>query len=412
MPRKYNVRFESKLPIKMRDGTTTYADVYRPAARGKFPVLLTRTPYDRTAGYSRAGTMDAVRATMAGYAVVIQDVRGRYASEGQFNPFHQEINDGYDSVEWAGSQPWSNGSVGTFGGSYVGATQWLAASSVPPSLKAIAPGITASDYHEGWTWQGGAFELSFNLGWALMHFTAANYPHLVKHAGKSKAGLKKLLAEVDRLDVNFKHAPMKEWPVLQDGLAPYYYDWLNHPEYDAFWKKVSIEEYHPKINVPALNYGGWYDIFLGGTLRNYQLMKKTGATARAKKGQRLLIGAWTHPGAGPGFVGVPVGEHYFGARSYSAMIDIHGVQLRFFDHFLRGLDNGVADEKPVRIFTMGTNVWREEDDWPLKRAKNTKFFLHSGGRANTLHGDGTLSEDSPGSEPPDAFLYNPLDPVP
>jgi putative CocE/NonD family hydrolase len=410
MPRRYSVRFDSKLPIKLRDGTTTYADVFRPSARGRFPALLTRTPYDRTGPFTRAMSLDSVRAAMSGYAVVIQDVRGRYASEGEFQPFFQEINDGYDSVEWTASQPWCDGKVGMFGGSYVGATQWLAAASRPPSLAAIAPGITASDYHEGWTWQGGAFELSFNLGWVLAHFTAANYPHLVKHAGKPKSGLKKLLAEVDRMDEAFRFAPMKEWPALKDGLAPYYYDWLDHPEYDAYWKKVSIEEYHQKINVPALNYGGWYDIFLGGTLRNYMRMSKMGATPAARKGQRLLIGPWVHPGAAPTFVGSPVGSHYFGANSYSGMIDIHGVLLRHFDQHLKGIGDG--DEKPVRIFVMGENVWRYEDDWPLSRAKDTKFFLHSGGRANTLEGDGSLSEDSPGAEPPDTFLYNPHNPVP
>jgi len=274
------------------------------------------------------------------------------------------------------------------------------------------PGITASDYHEGWTWQGGAFELSFNLPWALSAFTAANYPHFIKHAGKPEDGIKKLLAEVDRLDEVFKFAPMKDWSTLQDGLAPYYYDWLAHPEYDDYWKKISIEESHSKINVPALNYGGWYDIFLGGTLRNYMRMKEMGASLKARKGQRLIIGPWTHLAAAPGFVGSPVGEQYFGSSSYAGMIDIHGIQLRYLDHFLRGMDNGVADEKPVRIFTMGTNVWQEEDDWPLKRAENTKFYLHSGGRANTLNGDGTLGQDSPGAEPPDVFLYNPLNPAP
>ena len=164
----YSIKADFNVPIQMRDGTTTYADIFRPDAPGeRFPVLLTRTPYDKSSPQNRTGTLDVVRAAMSGYAAVVQDVRGRFTSEGEFYTFVNEINDGYDSIEWLASQPWSTGKVGTFGISYVGATQWLAAKSLPPSLTAIAPGFTAHDYHEGWTWQGGAFELGFNLSWAI-----------------------------------------------------------------------------------------------------------------------------------------------------------------------------------------------------------------------------------------------------
>ena len=158
------VKFEADLPIRLRDGITTYADVFRPDGAGRFPALLQRTPCDKTSTISRALMVDAMRAAMSGYAVVIQDVRGRFSSEGEFYTLVNEANDGYDSVEWVGSQPWCNGKVGMLGGSYVGATQWLAAVARPPSLSAIVSGVTASDYHEGWTYQGGALELAFNLG--------------------------------------------------------------------------------------------------------------------------------------------------------------------------------------------------------------------------------------------------------
>ena len=407
-----SVKFEQNVPVELRDGTMTYADVFRPDKSGRFPALLQRTPYDKSLPFSRSLSIDSVRAALSGYAVVIQDVRGRYTSEGDFEPFQNEISDGYDSVEWLAAQPWCDGKVGTFGGSYVGATQWLAASSAPPSLKGIIPIVTASDYHEGWTYQGGAFELTFNLGWALTFLTAGNYQNLTRKLGLAPEGLEKLLDSFDSMGAALRHLPMKDWPDLKGDLAPYYYDWLAHPEYDDFWKRVCIEEYHSQIDVPAFSIGGWYDIFLGGTLRNFTRMREMGATETARRGQRLLIGPWVHGAATSGAAGKPIGESYFGARSASAVQDIHGRQLRFYDHFLRDMDNGVADEKPVRIFVMGDNVWRDEDDWPLERAQPTPYFLHSAGRANTLNGDGSLSTDPPGHEPPDVFLYNPADPVP
>jgi putative CocE/NonD family hydrolase len=412
MPKTYSVRFDAKVPVRMRDGTTLYADVLRPVGRGKFPALLQRTPYDRTSPITRSFLVDVNRAAQRGYAVVLQDCRGRFASEGEFHTFVNEINDGYDTVEWAASQPWCDGNVGMFGGSYVGATQWLAAKSVPPSLKGIAPGVTASDYHEGWTYQGGAFELGFSLSWA-MGLTGSNWDNLSRrYKGLNKRGLNKVLNTIDNLDPSFRHLPLKDLPELKGEHTKYYYAWLDHPEYDAYWKKLSIEESHSQIKAAAFSYGGWYDIFLGGTLQNYMRMRKMGATPTARKGQRLLIGPWVHGGSAIEFAGVPVGEYYFGVRSYSLSIDLHGRILRYYDHILKGQDNGVADEKPVTIFVMGDNVWRQEDDWPLKRAKDTRYYFHSRGKANTAAGDGMLSTESPGNETPDAFLYNPINPVP
>ncbi len=403
-----SVKVDQDLPLTLSDGTTLYADVFRPDQPCKFPALLQRTPYDKSAIMNRASTLEAVRGAAAGYAVVIQDVRGRYTSDGAFDCFFNEIDDGYQSVEWVASQPWCNGKVGMYGVSYVGATQWLAAKAKPPSLVAIAPGVTASDYHEGWAWQGGAFELGFNLSWSYGALAAGNWAHLVKELGAPPLTLDQLIAAKDDMNTGFGHLPMKDLPDLQGGIAPYYYDWLAHPEYGDYWKKVSIEESHHEINVPAFNFGGWYDIFLGGTIRNYFRMREMGATDAARKGQRLLIGPWVHGG-------LPLnvsGEYNFGTRANAAAQDLGGMVLRYYDHWLKGEDNGVADEKPVYIFVMGENVWRHEDEWPLSRAQNTGFFLRSGGKANTLNGNGVLSMDSPSAEPPDTFLYNPLDPAP
>ena len=408
MPKPYAVTFDSDIPILLRDGTVTYADVFRPRARGRFPALLQRTPYDKSSPQSRTGTLDAVRAAMNGYAVVIQDVRGRYASQGEFYTFVNEMDDGHDSVEWVAGQPWCTGKVGMYGVSYVGATQWLAAKAGAPSLSAIAPGVTASNYHEGWAWQGGAFELGFNLSWAVGPLTWGNWASLARRLGLSPDRQEELLRTKDGLTSRYNHLPMHDLPDLGDGLAPYYYDWLAHPEYDDYWKRLSIEESHPDIRVPAFNFGGWYDIFLAGTIRNFALMRQMGATEEARQGQRLVLGPWIHGGA-PSHV---TGEYNFGTRAAADAMDLRGLTLRFYDHWLRGEDNGVMDEQPVLLFVMGENVWRRESEWPLARAENTKYFLRSRGSANTLHGDGWLTPASPSDEPPDVYRYNPLDPVP
>ncbi len=404
----YPVKYEPNIPLMLRDGTITYVDVYRPDTTDKFPALLQRTPYDKTAAMTTTGFVDALPAASRGYAVVIQDVRGRYTSDGEFYTFVNEIDDGYDSVEWVASQPWCTGKVGMYGISYVGATQWLAAKSKPPSLAAIAPGVTASDYHEGWAWQGGAFELGFNLSWTMGSLTAANWENLSKRLHIPAGRLDDVISAKDDLTTGFSQQPMLELPDLKGDLAPYYYDWLSHPEYDDYWKKVSIEEAHSEITVPSLNSGGWYDIFLGGTIRNYTRMRELGATEEARKGQRLILGPWVHSG-NPLNVS---GEYNFGTKAAALAFDIQGATLRYYDYWLKGEDNGVADEKPVRIFVMGDNVWRFEDEWPLSRAKNVDYYLHSQGKANSLNGDGRLSTDQAGSEPPDVYVYNPIDPVP
>ena len=221
----YSAKFEPNIPLMLRDGTITYVDVCRPDAAGRFPALLQRTPYDRSTPASRTGPLDAIRAAMRGFATVLQDVRGRYSSDGEFYPFLNEINDGYDSVEWVAGQPWCNGKVGMYGSSYVGATQWLAAKAKPPSLAGIAPGVTASDYHEGWAWRGGAFELGFNLAWTL-GVVAGNWDNLSKLLNLPPRQLDLLVQAKDGLSAAYNHLPVREHPDLDGGLAPHYDDWL------------------------------------------------------------------------------------------------------------------------------------------------------------------------------------------
>ena len=292
MPESVSLKMENNLAVPMRDGTILYADLYRPDGPGPFPVILQRTPYDKSLSLSLT-MLDPLVAARRGYAVVIQDTRGRYTSEGEFYCFKDDINDGYDTVEWAASQPWSSGKVGMYGASYVGATQWLAASTRPPHLTAIFPNVTASNYHEGWTYQGGAFELGFNVSWTLMNLAMANFQHLSSSKNIPQDRMEKLIQVVDSMESSFSTLPLKEFPHLKDGLATYFYDWLAHPDYDDYWKALSIEENHSRMSVPAYNVGGWYDIFLGGTIRNYLGMREKGATDDARRGQKLLIGPWS-----------------------------------------------------------------------------------------------------------------------
>jgi len=390
----YEVTIEHGVGVKMRDGVVLRADVYHPKADGKFPVLLQRTPYDR-----RGGLDFGLRAASRGYVVIFQDVRGRYASEGEWYTFKHESEDGYDSVEWAAALPYSNGKVGMFGGSYVGATQMLTAIAAPPHLAGIFPVVTASNYHDGWAYQGGALEQWFLESWT----TGLAQDTLTRRAGREQNPVPQWTWKL----------PLASYPVMSadaDGLAPYFLDWLAHPNYDDFWKALSIEDQHSKILVPGYHLGGWYDIFMGGTLRNYVGIKARGGSDAARRGQRLMIGPWYH---GP-FNG-KTGELDFGPAARGAdgkSFDNDEVMLRWYDYVLKGVASGIEREKPVKIFVMGENAWREEDDWPLARAKSTRYFLHSSGSANSLLGDGTLSAEAPKTETPDHFSYNPAEPVP
>ncbi len=388
----YPVTVERNVAAKMRDGITLRADVYRPKAEGKFPVLLARTPYDKAASWMSGSCL---KAAARGYMVIAQDVRGRYESEGEWYPFKYESQDGYDTIEWAAGLPYSNGKVGMFGGSYVGATQFLAAISKPPHLAGICPNVTASNYHDGWTYQGGAFELWFNESWTT-GLAENTMQRRVENSANALAGTKTL--------------PLNSYPVLEapsaDGLAPYFKDWLAHPNFDEYWKQISIEDHYPQIQVPVFNLGAWYDIFLGGTLKNYVRLKTEAGSDAARKGQRLFVFVGGHAGWSEAR---KIGDVDFGAK---APFDIDELTLRWYDWLLKGEANGVEKEKPVKFFVMGKNEWREEDDWPLARAKTTRYYLHSAGAANGLGSNGTLSTNAPGEEKPDQYAYDPSDAVP
>jgi putative CocE/NonD family hydrolase len=392
---RYQIVVQRAVPATMRDGVILRADIYRPDAPGKFPVLLERTPYDKDGGVEFG-----IKAAQHGYVAIIQDTRGRYTSEGVWYPFKYESQDGYDTVEWAAGLPYSNGKVGMVGGSYVGATQMLTAIAHPPHLAGIMPFVTASNYHDGWTYQGGAFEQWFNESWTsfLAHDSLTRSARDVTN---TKEGMWTLPLGQYSL---FNFPGHEGAPDDLGALAPYFLDWLKHPAFDDFWKRWSIEDHFGDINVPAYTIAAWYDLFQGGALRNYMGIKAHGGTEAARNGQRLMVIVGGHAGFGP-----KIGEVDFGKES---VIDVDALQLRWYDYLLKGIHNGMEKEKPVEIFVMGINKWREEDSWPLARARNTKYYLHSNGKAASLTDGGGLSTEPPQSEAFDRYTYDPANPVP
>ena len=390
---------QKDLRVPMRDGVSLATDVYRPAGDGRHPVVLMRLPYNKEQPFLLFLAGDILRIAQAGYAVVVQDCRGTWRAEGEFSPYFQEAADGVDTIAWAASQPWSSGVVGTMGASYYGATQWLAAMESPPALKAMAPFITTDQYYEKWTYQGGAFQLGFILQWASATFAVADGVRrlMLGEAGPSVVGA--AIANADAVPARYWHTPIAELPAL-NGLASYVDDWLEHPAYDDYWRAIAPCERYAQVTVPALNFGGWYDLFLGGTLANYAAMK-------GRTQQRLVIGPWVH-----GYNGGVYAERNFGLMAHDGVADVTAEQIRWFDHHLKGTDNGVRGDKPLKLFVMGPDTWREEDDWPLPDTDWQGWHLHSNGCAGTREEGGSLSRTAPGREPPDSFLYDPRNPVP
>lgn len=364
---------KKNVEAKMRDGIVLRADILLPAATGKFPTLVYRTPYGKENAPKEWTTFD--KAVKRGYAVVIQDVRGRYASDGEFDAYKNEGRDGYDTIEWTAVQPWSNGIVGTFGLSYPGAVQWLAAIEDSPHLKAMIPAMTFST-PRNFFYSGGVFDGSW-IDWIWFNIA----PDLRKRKNLPGAKTYKEAAaawktEHERLQ-NF--LPLSDLPDFKQ-LAPFYYEWLAHPPSDPWWDWAELRDKYDRVHCAVLNISGWYDEAYGpdGATTNFNGLVAARKNEKDPRTQ-TIIGAWTHGE----LERTKAGELDFGA---DAKVDYDEIILRWMDHYLKGIDNGVGREKPVRIFVMGDNKWRYEDSWPLKRAEPTEYVLNASGRK----GAGTL----------------------
>jgi putative CocE/NonD family hydrolase len=402
-------------PARMRDGVTLRANIYRPAGQGSWPVLLTRLPYGKDFPIG-AAVLDPAQVARRGYIVVIQDTRGRLNSEGDWTPFISEAEDGMDTIVWAAQLPYSDGQVGMYGASYFGFTQWAPAIHQPSALKAMVPLQTWNDPLNGVLYRGGALELGTAGNWQLQ---MALDVLMRRHRDNPQAlgqAIYLLAREMDALGTQgYSSLPLREFaPLKQQDVAPSFFANFAHPmERDhALVRPMHILGHHHNVTAPSLNIGGWYDIFLQDTLTNFKIMQEEGSTPQARQ-SKLLIGPWTHGG-----MTNPVGELNFGFGSSAALIDLKidlvSLQVRWFDHWLKGIDTGMLNEAPIKLFVMGANTWRDEDAWPLARAVETRYYLHSAGHANGLQGDGVLAPHAPdGTQAAvDQYLYDPVHPVP
>ena len=392
LPAKEQVRIDAHTAIAMRDGVKLYGDVYRPRREGKFPVIIIRTPY----GTQRDGAMLApLTFARQGYVSVMIDVRGRYESEGQWDPFRDEAADGYDIIEWAAVQPWSNGRVGTEGGSYLGHNQWASASAAPPHLLAAFPSVASTSIYKNWAFQGGAFRLSFNYGWGVARmpfrimqpqywYTEASAPYELSY------------------DNILWTLPLKTADLAAGKEVKHWRDWVSHQSFDSYWKAFDDEERFEKIQVPMHTLGGYFDIFLNGSINGYVGMRNRGGNEKAKRFSRMILGPWGH---GPS---QKFGDIDFGPI---AMRDQKDLELRFFDYHLKGIQNGLDTSPPVEFFFMGVNKWSTAQNWPLPATRYTPLYLGSAGHANSGRGDGTLAFETPKGPATDTYRYDPANPV-
>jgi len=398
---------EKDVPCRMRDGTVLYANVYRPAENGKFPVLLTRHPYGKDFPRFSHQYVDPLRLAQHGYVVIVQDVRGRWKSEGTFAPFKQEADDGFDAVEWAAGLPYSSGQVGMFGMSYHGYTQLCAASRKPPHLRAIFPAMSFHDLREGLWFRGGAFELAMAETWFLESIVPNELERNCRDGAELADKMRRWEEALDNIGAWHAYAPIDRWPPLKGDFAGLpisgrFFEMLSRAPDDEYWERLSLAGKLHGSGIPAFFLGGWYDCFLGSTIACYTEMRSSA---------RLMIGPWDHSLSAP-----VVGERNFGFRSGADRVggreDLTSLHLRWFDYWLKGRDTGIMSGAPVKLFVMGINKWRDEYEWPLARTVYTPFYLRSGGRAGGRFGDGRLSPGMPGREPPDEFVYDPQHPVP
>lgn len=392
-PISETIRIEGHVAVPMRDGVKLYADVYRPRREGRFPTLITRTPY----GVQRDGMHEAViRFAQHGYAVVVQDTRGRYESEGAWDPFRNEANDGFDTVEWAAGQGWSNGKVGMHGGSYLGHVQWQAATMAPPHLTTIFPVLASTSIYHNTFFHGGAFKLALAFGWGAVRMpNRIMNPQYWHSEGYAPQELK--------YDQIVWTLPLTELDLASSGQrVGFFRDWLKHQSYDSYWKAISDEERLGKVRVPTYSLGGWFDLLVGGTINGFKGVRANGATAAAREGAKLIIGPWGH---GPTR---KYGDIDFGP---TAMRDLFDLELRWNDRHLKGMQNGIDREAPVELFVMGVNKWAHFADWPVPGTRFTPLYLTSGGQANSSRGDGRLEFAVPAAGK-DGYEYDPRNPVP
>ncbi|MCU1261653.1 MAG: X-Pro dipeptidyl-peptidase C-terminal domain protein [Bryobacterales bacterium] len=362
--------------VPMRDGIHLAANIFRPGGTAAVPTILMRTPY----GKGETATANNQAFVDHGYAVVVQDVRGRYESQGTFSPLVQEPADGDDTINWIARQPWSDGKVGMTGGSYLGISQWKVAVLNNPHLKAIFPWVSGDDdYRDRFYSTGGAMKLAHRLIWIEENLRDPDYA-----APDFKKYIWTLPLRHADVEVTGKRSRMMQLI-------------FDHPDYDAFWQSISISRQLKDMKVPVYSIGGWYDNYVESDLDAYTILRKTSSL------NRIMIGPWPHN------PGIPFQDVDFGRQ---ASVGFRKLQFEWFDQWMQGKDVPLMSQPPVRIFVMGINQWRDEYEWPLARARAARYYLISGGHANGVDGDGILSEEQPKNSALDTYVYDPRNPVP
>lgn len=397
-----DIIIERDVAVPMRDGVILRANVYRPAGSGQLPALVYRTPYDKDAAAASYDThLDAVA---RGYAVLLQDVRGRYASDGLFVPYRNEGKDGHDTIEWAAAQSWSNGVVGTWGLSYPGAVQWLAALESPPHLVAMAPAMTFSS-PRNFFYMNGIFDLSW-LPWIYVNIAPDARERLDLPGIRSREEAAQTWSSV--ADEYRNWLPLADLPHLRDE-APYYFEWMRHPPEDTWWDWAEVRGRYGEVSAAVLNLSGWHDDAYGseGAVTNFKGLQQA-RKAGEQRGNHLLLGPWTHGVAAT--MSTQAGAIDFGA---AAAIDYNDELLDFFDYYLRGTENRYASDDPVRYFVMGENRWHGADQWPPAVARLESLYLGRAGGGVPVQGllRPAEIEASPGAPASSSFSADPGDPV-
>ena len=385
----YDVRLEFGVKQVMRDGVKLSADLYRPDASGKFPVILTRSPYMTMEGSQKRRAEEARFFAANGYVYAVQDCRGKNDSEGIFRPFFDDHTDGFDTLSWLANQEWCNGEIGTIGASYQAWNQWATATLNHPNLKTMICVVALPDPVYNVPYQNGALVL-WMAEWMAMVAAKRNTDPSI----------------YDSIQL-YNHLPLRS---MDEGFgrknSQIWQEWIDHPSSDSYWTPAFYQDKFNQIDVPVLHVSGWYDDDLIGTHTNYTGMKKFAKSAKARDNQKLIIGPWPHHvNLSRQLAGIDFGQ--------SALIDLRRIELDWFDHWLKHVDNGLMMKPKVNIFTIGTNTWRESNSWPLEGTEYTKYFLHSQGNANTSTGHGQLTRNPPSQEEPfDSYRYDPADPCP
>ena len=376
--------------VPMRDGVTLSADVYLPPiGDGPWPAILQRTPYDNTA---ELWLKIADFFARQGYAFVSQDVRGRCDSDGAWEPFVNEGPDGHDTIVWIGEQGWCDGKVGMMGGSYGGLVQWLAARERPPYLAALASTAAAGRWLEELPYHSGVTSPFWIFWLNLVGGRTVQQPVLTNREAPDWPRI-------------FTHRPLRDVDLALGRTNTVWRTWLAHPTFDEYWRRLSLRGHFGKIDLPVLHVTGWFDGDQWGELFYWHGMVNESPAADR---QWLLVGPWDH-------AGTRTPKQQLGGRDFGpgALVDLNALHLRFFDRWLKGIENGAEHDARARLFVMGRNAWHQHDRWPPAETVVTAYYFHSGGGANTLAGDGTLTTEAPtGVEPADSYSYDPDDPTP